>query len=181
MRHELQTCKDRLKALAEEVAERRILVTEGQIQALVRKKTDNETCGTSETEHPGYRDETSTKLLIYFNDAIFSARAHETIESLGIEPEPNSLGRPRRNGIAERWVGSVRREMLDHIVVLDEVHLRRLLREYAAYYSEDRIHARLQDAPRCRAVENRGSPAAKIMGLPRNGGLHHRYTWSEAA
>ncbi len=123
------------------------------------------------TEHPtapwviqqlreAFPDETSTKFLIHDNDAIFSRKVLETIGTLGIAPEPTSLGSPWQNGIAERWVGSVRRKLLDHVVVLDEFHLRRLLREYAAYYNEDRVHTRLRDAPRCRTVEPRASPAA---------------------
>ncbi len=144
------------------------------------------------TEHPtapwviqqlreAFPDETSTKFLIHDNDAIFSAKVIEMIEKLGIDPEPTSLGSPWQNGIAERWVGAVRRELLDHVVVLDELHLRRLLREYAAYYNEDRIHTRLRDLPRRRSVEHRTSPAARVIGSPRVGGLHHRYSWSDAA
>src|SRR3954467_10569926 len=82
----------------------------------------------------------------------------------------------------ERWIGSCRREMLDHIIVLDERHLRRLLREYARYHNEDRIHDALnKDAPNGRPVDQRPSPAASIILQPRLGGLHHRYSWSVAA
>jgi putative transposase len=144
------------------------------------------------TEHPtvpwviqqlreAFPGETPIEILIDDYDAILSGKVLEMIEALGIEPEPTSLGSLWQNGLAERWVGSVRRELLDHVVVFDELHLRRLLREYAAYYNEDRIDTRLRDAPRPRAAENRASPTAKVIRSPRIPGLHHRYAWSEAA
>jgi len=72
-------------------------------------------------------------------------------------------------------------ELLDHVIVLGEQHLRRLLRDYIAYYNDDRVHTRLRDAPKRRPVEVRPSPEARVVGLPRIGGLHHRHTWQEAA
>ena len=88
---------------------------------------------------------------------------------------------PWQNGIAERSVGSVRRELLDHIVVLNEDHLRRLLCEYVGYYNSERVHTSIGDAPLGRAVESRPSECAEVKGIPRVGGLHHRYRWREAA
>ena len=67
------------------------------------------------------------------------------------------------------------------MVVLNEDHLRRLLREYADYYNAERVHTSIGDAPTGRIVEYRPSEHAKVVGLPRVGGLHHRYTWVEAA
>jgi putative transposase len=80
-------------------------------------------------------------------------------------------------------VGSCRRDLLDHVIVLDERHLLRLLREYVGtYYLPDRTHLGLvKDTPAGRAVEQRPSPCAKVVALPRCGGLHHRYVWGEAA
>ena len=71
--------------------------------------------------------------------------------------------------------------MLDHVIVLNERHLHRLLREYVDYYNTDRVHTRLRDSPAGRPTENRPSSDAKIVGFPRVGGLHHRYAWREAA
>ena len=88
---------------------------------------------------------------------------------------------PWQNGIAERWVGTVRRELLDHVIVIDEQHLRRLLREYVDYYNEDRVHTQLRDSPTGRPIEDRPSRDAQIVALPRVGGLHHRYVWRDAA
>ena len=88
---------------------------------------------------------------------------------------------PWQNGIAERWIGTCRRELLDHVIVLNERHLHRRLREYVAYYNAERVHTRLRDAPHGRPLEPRPSPGAEVVGLPRVGGLHHRYVWREAA
>ena len=78
-------------------------------------------------------------------------------------------------------MGSVRRELLDHVIVFDEHHLQRLLRDYVTYYNADRVHTRLRDSPHGRLTEIRATPHVQVVGLPRVGGLHHRYTWREAA
>ena len=78
-------------------------------------------------------------------------------------------------------MGSCRRELLDHVIVLNESHLRRLVRDYLAYYHDDRIHDALKETPTLRAVERRPSGTAKVVGVPRVGGLHHRYHWQTAA
>jgi hypothetical protein len=70
---------------------------------------------------------------------------------------------------------------LDHVVVLSEDHLRRLLREYIDYYNAERVHSTIGDAPEGRNTESRPSAYAEVIALPRVGGLHHRYTWREAA
>ena len=87
---------------------------------------------------------------------------------------------PQQDGTAERWVGTACRELLDHVIVLNEDHLRSLLRDYGPYYNADRVHTQLRDAPAGRPTETRPSPDAKVVGLPRVGGLHHRYVWREA-
>jgi transposase InsO family protein len=119
--------------------------------------------------------------LIYDNDSIFSGQVTGAIRSFGIKPKRTGFQSPWQNGTAERWVGSARREMLDHVIVLNEQHLHRLLRDYVAYYNDERVHTRLRDAPKHRPVEARPSSTARVVGLPRVGGLHHRYTWREAA
>ena len=84
--------------------------------------------------------------------------------------------------MAERWVGSCRREMLDHVIPLNEQHLRRLGRDYLAYYHEDRTHIGLEkETPGQRPIESRPTQSREPLSLPRIGGLHHRYTYSEAA
>ena len=82
----------------------------------------------------------------------------------------------------ERLNGSIRRECTDHVIVFGENHLRRILRDYFGYYHEDRTHLGLaKETPKERQVSNRGSPNARLVELPRVGGLHHRYEWREAA
>ncbi len=112
---------------------------------------------------------------------IFSDRVTESIKNIGIEPRRSAFRSPWQNGIAERWVGSARRELLDHVIVMNEDHLRHLLCEYVEYYNADRVHTQLQDSPMGRSTENRPSAEAQLVGLPRVGGLHHRYEWREAA
>ena len=79
-------------------------------------------------------------------------------------------------------MGSCHRELLDHVIVLNESHLRRLVREYLDYYHEDRIHDALnKETPVGSPPEPRPSGAARVVGVPRVGGLHHRYHWQTAA
>jgi putative transposase len=75
----------------------------------------------------------------------------------------------------ERVVGTLRREVVDHLIVLSDVHLLRRLREYVRYYNDDRPHMSLDgDAPSRREVEPPDN--GRVVALPRVGGLHHRYT-----
>ena len=79
-------------------------------------------------------------------------------------------------------MGSCRRELLDHVIVLSEPHLRRLVQGYIRYYHEDRVHDALnKDTPVGRDIERRQSNAARVVRMPRVGGLHHRYQWQTAA
>jgi transposase InsO family protein len=129
----------------------------------------------------GFPEDTAPRFLIYDNDSSFSDKVTEAIGHLGIEPRRTAYRSPWQNGTGERWVGSARRELLDHVIVLNAQHLQRLLREYVDYYNADRVHTQLRDSPMGRPTENRRAPDAQIVGLPRVGGLHHRYAWREAA
>jgi len=120
--------------------------------------------------------------LVFDRDSIFSQRVITIIRAMGIEPKRIAARSPWQNGVAERWIGSCRRELLNHLVILHEGHLRRLLREYVGYYSEDRCHLTLEkDAPDLRLVQRRPSRRARVVSHRRLGGLHHRYAWREAA
>ena len=122
------------------------------------------------------------RYAIFDHDAKFSPAIRDFLTSSGIRSIRTSIRSPWQNGIAERWVGSCRRELLDHVIPLNEEHLRRLGREYLAYYHEDRTHNGLgKTTPANRPIEPRPSQSSEVMGLPRIGGLHHRYTWSAAA
>jgi transposase InsO family protein len=128
-----------------------------------------------------FADETAIRFLIHDNDSIFSDRVLDWIEQLGIEPKTTALRSPWQNGLAERWIGTVRRELLDHVVPIDEEHLRRLLLEYVEHYNRERVHTRLRDPPTGRPVEERPLSHAQVVGIPRLGGLHQRYACRQAA
>jgi putative transposase len=128
-----------------------------------------------------FPDEPAHRFMIYDNDAIFSPAVTHAIKSFEIDPKRTAFRSPWQNGTAERVVGSVRRELLDHVVVLNEDHLRRLLREYVDYYNAARVHTSISDSPVGRPVESRPSSGARVVGLSRLGGLHHRYRWRKAA
>ena len=123
-----------------------------------------------------------SRYLLLDRDAIFSAAVVATIASMGLEPTRTSYQSPWQNGVAERFVGTVRRDLLDHVIVLDGEHLRRLLSEYLEYYHRDRTHLGLEkDAPVARPVELRPAGPVAAHAQRRVGGLHHRYVWAAAA
>jgi hypothetical protein len=126
--------------------------------------------------------DTAPKHLIFDRDTIFSSAVVRFVKALGTEPVRTSYRSPWQNPLAERWIGSCQRELLEHVVVLGDKHLRQLIRSYLVYYHEDRCHLGLKkDAPAGRDVTPRPSSKARVVALPRVGGLHHRYEWREAA
>jgi len=122
------------------------------------------------------------RFMILDRGAIFWGGVTATRRSMQIEPTRTSYRSPWQNGVAGRFVGTVRRELLDHVIVLNERHLRRLLESSIDYYQSDRTHLVLdKDTPLGRPVEPCPSAPAIVVGLPRGGGLHRRYTWHQAA
>ena len=119
--------------------------------------------------------------FLFDRDSIFSAEVVAVIRNFEIDPVRTAYRSPWQNPIGERWVGTCRRELLDHVVVFGERHLRRLLADYVAYYNAERTHTRIGDSPDGRPMEPRPSPTARVVALPRVGGLHHRYVWAKAA
>jgi putative transposase len=116
------------------------------------------------------------------HDSIFNADVIAFLKATGLKPKRTSIQAPWQNGTAERWIGSCRREILDHIIPVNEEHLRRLIRDYVCYYHGDRIHDSLsKDTPNRRPIERKPTSDASLISLPRLGGLHHRYTWRKAA
>jgi putative transposase len=98
------------------------------------------------------------------------------MRDLGSQPTRTAFRSPWQNGVAERWVGSCRRDLLDHVIILNERHLKRLMSEYIRYYHEDRTHLGLaKDTPAGRPTTICPAVGSKIHSLPRFGGLHHRY------
>ncbi len=100
-----------------------------------------------------------------------------------VKPTRTSYRSPWQNGVTERFVGTVRRELLDHVMVLSEHHLRRLLDSLIDHSNQDRTHFGLgKDTPFGRPVERRSTSASSnVVSLPRVGGLHHRCAWRQAA
>ena len=101
------------------------------------------------------------RYAILDGDAKFGEEVTDLLTASGIKPTRISPASPWQNGVAERWIGSCRRELLDHLIVLNEVHLRRLIRDYIAYYHADRIHDSLEkDTPTMRPVSSKPDPSA---------------------
>jgi putative transposase len=116
------------------------------------------------------------------HDSKFDRDVIAFLKATGLGPKRTSIQAPWQNGLAERWVGRCRREILDHVIVLNEQHLLRLMRDYVNYHHEDRVHDSLEkDTPNRRSVEPMPAAIATVISLPRLGGLHHRYGWGEAA
>jgi transposase InsO family protein len=112
------------------------------------------------------------RYLIRDRDRVYGDIVTRRLRAMGIRDKPIAAGTPWQNGFAERLIGSIRRECVDHIVVLSEVHLRRILQAYARYYNEIRTHRSLnKDAPVSRPIQRAGN----IKSHPILGGLHHQY------
>ena len=83
---------------------------------------------------------------------------------------------PCQNGVAERKVGNCRRDLLNHVIVVNERHLKRQMNEYVRYYHEDRTRFALaKGTPDGREAVNKSGPGSRVIAIPRLGGLHHRY------
>jgi transposase InsO family protein len=137
------------------------------------------------TEHPtalwtaqqivdAFPDDSAPSCLLRDRDAIYGEQFRRRMKCMRIEEVLTAPHSPWQNPFAERLIGSLRRECLDHVVVLGERHLRRILTAYLAYYHRVRTHLSLdKDAPEGRPIE---PPAlGAIIPIPEVGGLHHRY------
>ena len=123
--------------------------------------------------------ETAPRYLIRDSDGIYGEQVHKTLAMLGTKEKVIAYQSPWQNGYCERLGGSLRRECLDHVIVLGERHLRRVLKKYVAYYHRSRTHLGLsKDTPQRRAIQGRDEGA--VVSEPVLGGLHHRY-WRQAA
>jgi transposase InsO family protein len=110
--------------------------------------------------------------LIRDRDRVYASIVTRRMRAMGIRNKHTALASPWQNGFAERLIGSIRRECVDHFAVLGEAHLRRILRAYAGYYNDIRTHRSLdKDAPISRSVQRTGI----ISSRPIHGGLHHHY------
>ena len=120
--------------------------------------------------------DTAPRYLIFDRDANFNAEVVETAKTLGVMPVRTAFKSPWQNGVAERFVGSCRRDLFNHVIVLNERHLKRLMTEYVRYYHEDRTHLGLdKQTPAGRRAAVNTTMSTKVISMPRLGGLHHRY------
>jgi putative transposase len=137
------------------------------------------------TEHPtalwaaqqmveAFPEDSAPRFLLRDRDKIYSDDFHRRVTGMGIEEVPIAPQSPWQNPYCERLIGAIRRECLNHVIVLGEKHLRRILQCYFAYYGQSRTHLSLaKDAPSPRPIQ---PPAmGHIVELPQVGGLHHRY------
>jgi transposase InsO family protein len=121
--------------------------------------------------------DSARRYLIFDRDSIFSVNVLDTGRCLGMKPVRTAFRSPWQNGIAERWVSNCRKDLLDHVIVLNKRHLKRLINEYIAYYHDDRIHLGLnKETPAGREAAEGAKTSHTVVSMPRLGGLHHRYT-----
>ncbi len=137
------------------------------------------------TEHPtahwtaqqlidAFPDDSGPSYLLRDRDQIYGEHFRRRVKGMSIEEVVIAPHSPWQNAFAERLIGSIRRECLNHVLVLGERHLRRILTGYFGYYHQARTHLALaKDAPDVRPVEP--ASAGRIVQLPEVGGLHHRY------
>ena len=115
------------------------------------------------------------KYLLRDNDNTYGPAFCDRVKAVGMEEVKISPHSPWQNPCAERVIGSIRRECLDHMIVLDERHLYRIMKEYVGYYNESRSHRSLDgNSPVPRQVEP--PEPGKVVSFPSLGGLHHRYS-----
>jgi transposase InsO family protein len=137
------------------------------------------------TEHPtaewtsqqmveAFGDGKAPRFMIRDRDAVYGFTFRERAKALGIEEVVIAPHSPWQNPYVERVIGTQRRECLDHVVVLGEAHLRRMVRSYVGYYHQTRSHLALEkDAPEPRSVQL--PEEGDVIEIPEVGGLHHRY------
>jgi putative transposase len=122
-----------------------------------------------------FRVDPKPKYLVRDRDAIYGRKVSEGLKEIGIKEKLTTRQSPWQNIFVERVIGSIRRECLDHVIIANERHLRRILASYIQYYNFSRTHKSLDlDCPVHRPIE-RPVRGRKIVAIPFVGGLHHRY------
>ena len=137
------------------------------------------------TEHPtahwtaqqivnAFPDDSAPSYLLRDRDQVYGQQFRHRVKGMRIEEVVTAPHSPWQNPFAERLIGSIRRECLDHVLIFGDRHLRRILTRYFAYYHRARTHLSLdKDAPDVRPIQRPG--VGPIMAIPEVGGLHHRY------
>ncbi|MGD0224744.1 MAG: IS3 family transposase [Terriglobia bacterium] len=117
--------------------------------------------------------QSAPRFLVSGRDQKYGLEVPAAIRSLNMEGVQSSIHSRWQNGVAERWVGSCRRDVLDHVIALNEPHLKRLLGDYIRYYLDDRTHLGLSKETAGGSV--RVAAKGRVVSHARLGGLHHRY------
>jgi putative transposase len=153
-----------------------ILLRHGRRELIHVNATDHPTAAWAARQIvEAFPDETAPTYLLRDRDAIYGEAFARCVNAMEIRQVITAPRAPWQNPFAERVIGSIRRECLDHFIILSETHLRRLLRAYVAYYNSVRPHQAVDNTcPRPREVE---PPAlGSVVAIPQVDGLHHRYT-----
>jgi len=116
--------------------------------------------------------ESAPRFLLFDHDQKYGSEVLAALRSLQIAGVQTSIRSPWQNGVAEHWVESCRRDLLDHIIAGNQRHLKRLLTDYIRYYHDDRTHLGLRKQTPGGRVRSVGR--GRILSFPRLGGLHHR-------
>jgi putative transposase len=137
------------------------------------------------TEHPtavwaaqqiieAFPEDRAPRFMVRDHDGIYGESFRSRVEGMNIEEIRIAPRSPWQNCYVERVIGSIRRECLNYVIVFNDNHLRRLLKNYFRYYHESRTHLSLnKDAPESRPIQSNNSD--RIIQIPQVGGLHHRY------
>ena len=126
------------------------------------------------TDGGGVSRGSGARYLLRKRDRIYGYDFRERVQSLNIEEVLSAPASPWQRAYVERLIGSIRRDCLDHVVVLGEGHLRKILKSYLDYYHRSRTHLALgKDAPEPWVVQP--PVLGGVVELPEVGGLHHRY------
>jgi putative transposase len=121
-----------------------------------------------------FPDDSAPRFLLRDRDAIYGEAFGRRVQDMGIREVLTAARAPWQNPFVERVIGSIRRECLDHYLILNEAHLRRLLRGYIAYYNTARPHQSLDNnSPQPREVHP--PELGRVVSIPQVGGLHHLY------
>jgi putative transposase len=114
--------------------------------------------------------------LIFDRGSSISAETIEAVKRFGIQPKRTSFRSLWQNGVAQRWAGNCRRDLLDYVIVLNKRHLKCLMNEYVLYFHDDRAHLGLDKQTSVGRVAAKGTNVgSEVASIPRLGGLHHRY------
>ena len=113
--------------------------------------------------------------LIFSRGSNFNAEVIDTVKSFSTQPHQTSFRIRWQNGVAERWVGNCRRDLLDHVIALNQRHLKRLMNDDIRSYNEDRTHLVLEKGTLAGREGVRGSGGCRVVARPGVGGLHLRY------